>query len=63
MLFDQKGNVISTNAPRPSSEKIREIFDGFIGSEIASALISEGHVVVDTIENGTLLKFDNPETE
>ena len=63
MLFDPKGNVISTNAPRPSSEKIREIFDGFIGSEIASALISEGHVVVDTIENGTLLKFDNPETE
>jgi len=29
MLFDPKGNVISVDAARPSSEEIREIFDGF----------------------------------
>lgn len=27
MLFDAKGNVISTNAPRPSSSEIRELLD------------------------------------
>ena len=27
MLFDTEGNVISTNAPRPSSEDIRELLD------------------------------------
>jgi thiol-disulfide isomerase/thioredoxin len=27
MLFDAKGNVISTNAPRPSSPEIRELLD------------------------------------
>ena len=27
MLFDAEGNVISTNAPRPSSEDIRELLD------------------------------------
>ena len=27
MLFDGEGNVISTNAPRPSSDKIRELLD------------------------------------
>ncbi|MGY8987155.1 MAG: TlpA family protein disulfide reductase [Flavobacteriales bacterium] len=29
MLFDLDGNVISVNAVRPSSEEIREIFNGF----------------------------------
>ena len=29
MLFDPDGNVISVNAVRPSSEEIREIFNGF----------------------------------
>ena len=29
MLFDTEGNVISVDAPRPSSEEIRDIFDGF----------------------------------
>ena len=29
MLFDREGNVISVDAPRPSSEEIRDIFDGF----------------------------------
>ena len=27
MLFSAEGNVISTNAPRPSSEGIRELLD------------------------------------
>ena len=27
MLFDTKGNIISTNAPRPSSDSIRELLD------------------------------------
>ena len=27
MLFDAEGNVISTDAPRPSSEDIRELLD------------------------------------
>ena len=27
MLFDTVNNVISTNAPRPSSDKIRELLD------------------------------------
>ena len=27
MLFDTKGDIISTNAPRPSSSNIRELFD------------------------------------
>ena len=27
MLFDTNGNVISTNAPRPSSDNIREFLD------------------------------------
>ena len=27
MLFDTEGNVISTNAPRPSSEEIRGLLD------------------------------------
>jgi len=30
MLFDPDGNVISVDAPIPSSEEIREIFDGFV---------------------------------
>ena len=30
MLFDPDGNVISVNAARPSSDEIREIFDGFV---------------------------------
>ena len=29
MLFDREANVISVDAPRPSSEEIRDIFDGF----------------------------------
>jgi len=29
MLFDPDGNIISVNAVRPSSEEIREIFNGF----------------------------------
>ena len=29
MLFDRESNVISVDAPRPSSEEIRGIFDGF----------------------------------
>ena len=27
LLFDAKGNVISTNAPRPSSDEIRELLE------------------------------------
>ena len=30
MLFDPDGNVISVDAARPSSDEIREIFDGFV---------------------------------
>ena len=30
MLFDTEGNVVSSNAARPSSEEIRETFDGFV---------------------------------
>ncbi|MBT5698922.1 MAG: hypothetical protein HOJ12_02915, partial [Flavobacteriales bacterium] len=29
MLFDRESNVLSVDAPRPSSEEIRGIFDGF----------------------------------
>lgn len=32
MLFDTKGNVISLNAARPSSDEIREIFDGLFNN-------------------------------
>ena len=34
MLFDMNGNVISLNAPRRSSESIRETLDGFFNEEI-----------------------------
>ena len=27
MLFDTEGNIISTNAPRPSSDNIRKLLD------------------------------------
>ena len=30
MLFDTDGNVMSVDAARPSSDDIREIFDGFV---------------------------------
>jgi len=30
MLFDPDGNIISVDAARPSSEEIRETFDGFV---------------------------------
>ena len=30
MLFDSNGNVISTNAPRPSSDEIRELLDSHL---------------------------------
>ena len=47
MLFDREGNVISVDAPRPSSDEIRKIFMSF---EIVEGLESEGIEVIEVIE-------------
>jgi len=36
MLFDPDGNVISVDAARPSSDEIRDIFDGFTNMTVTS---------------------------
>ena len=47
MLFDREGNVISVDAPRPSSDEIRKIFMSF---EIVEGLESEGIEVIEVID-------------
>jgi len=47
MLFDIEGNVISVDAPRPSSDEIRKIFMSF---EIVEGLESQGIEVIEVID-------------
>ena len=47
MLFDREGNVISVDAPRPSSDEIRKIFMSF---EIVEGLESQGIEVTEVID-------------
>lgn len=47
MLFDREGNVISVDAPRPSSDEIRKIFMSF---EIVEGLESQGNEVIEVVD-------------
>ena len=47
MLFDREGNIMSVDAPRPSSDEIRK---RFMAIEIVEGLEAEGIEVIEVID-------------